>query len=99
MAGRCCFDPEGGDVQDDAEHGDTDDDEMADREERLCSKVAEKAAQRDYGELSSDDLQVKKIDIGAYVGDPKRKVHFMKLSLDHDMVCAFLHRSCMDKKK
>ena len=80
------------------EHGEPSDDELADREERPCSVGAEQAAQRDFGELCAEDLKPKKIDFGDYIDadQMKRKVHFKKLSLDRNIVCAFLLRICMN---
>ena len=83
-----------------SEHGEPSGDELADCEERLCSVGAEQAAQRDFGELCGEDLKPKKIDFGHYIDQDqkKRKVHFKKLSLDRNMVCAFLLLICMNTK-
>ena len=80
------------------EHGDPPDDELADREERPCSAGAEQAAQRDFWELCGEDLKEQKITFADYINpaDTRRRVHFKKLTLDRNMVCAFLLRICMN---
>ena len=97
-------DLEGGDEEEEDEKdsdGDGDDDppdeELADRDERLCSVEAEKAAERNFGELCADDLKEKKIAFADYI-DPAdcKRLHFKKLSLDLNMVCAFLLLICMN---
>ena len=80
------------------EHGDPPDDEQADRDERPCSAGVEQAAQRDFGELCAEDLKEKKITFADFINpaDTRRRVHFKKLTLDRNMVCAFLLRICMN---
>jgi hypothetical protein len=43
--------------------GDPPTEELADREERLCSVEAEKAAERNFGEMCPEDLKVTKIHL------------------------------------
>ena len=78
--------------------GDPPTEELADREERLCSVEAEKAAERNFGEMCPEDLKVTKITFSDYIdkADCIKRVHFKKLSLDVNMVCAFLLLICMN---
>ena len=88
--------------QDEEEESDEDSDppkeELADREERICSVEAEKAAERNFGEMCPEDLKVTKITFSDYIdkADCIKRVHFKKLSLDVNMVCAFLLLICMN---
>ena len=78
--------------------GDPPTEELADREKRLCSVEAEKAAERNFGEMCPEDLKVTKITFSDFIdkSDCINKVHFKKLSLDVNMVCAFLLLICMN---
>ena len=84
--------------EDSDEDGDPPKEELADREERICSVEAEKAAERNFGEMCPEDLKVTKITFSDYIdkADCIKRVHFKKLSLDVNMVCAFLLLICMN---
>ena len=71
--------------------------ELADREERICSVEAEAAAERAFGEMCPEDLKTTKITFAHYIdeADCIAGVHYKKLSLDVNMVCAFLLLVCM----
>ena len=78
--------------------GDPPTEELADREERLCSVEAEKAAERNFGEMCAEDLKVKNITSSDFIDKNYciKKLDFKKLSLDVNMVCAFLLLICMN---
>ena len=71
--------------------------ELADREERICSVEAEAAAERTFGEICPEDLKTTKIIFAHYIDEKDciAGVHYKKLSLDVNMVCAFLLLVCM----
>ena len=71
--------------------------ELADREERICSVQAEAAAERAFGEMCPDDLKTTKITFAHYIDEKDciTRVHYKKLSLDVNMVCALLLLVCM----
>ena len=83
--------------EDSDEDGDPPKEELADREERICSVEAEAAAERAFGEMCPDDLKTTKITFAHYIDEKYciTRVHYKKLSLDLNMVCAFLLLVCM----
>jgi hypothetical protein len=94
------MDPDDEDEDEDEEE-DSDDpakEELADREERICSVEAEAAAERAFGEMCPDDLKTTKITFAHYIDEKDciTRVHYKKLSLDVNMVCAFLLPVCMN---
>ena len=83
--------------EDSDEDGDPPKEELADREERICSVEAEAAAERTFGEICPEDLKTTKIVFAHYIEEKDciAGVHYKKLSLDLNMVCAFLLLVCM----